>query len=114
MIQVLISLSADGQEVKSIEMTGHAGYGEYGQDIVCAAVSSQVISVENSLYQLLNVPVETTINEIEGGYLKLVLPSIHQKKLKQDVQLLMRHLILALEITEQAYPDYIHLKQITL
>ncbi|MGF3066761.1 ribosomal-processing cysteine protease Prp [Facklamia sp. P12950] len=114
MIQVQISLSKEGQEVKEIEMTGHAGYGEHGQDIVCAAVSSQVISVENSLYQLLQVPVETTVNEMEGGYLKLVLPWIEQKKLKHDVQLLMRHLILALEVTEQAYPEYIQIKQTIL
>ena len=33
--------------IRQLELSGHAGAGEYGKDIVCAAVSSQVISVEN-------------------------------------------------------------------
>lgn len=98
------------QAIHSIEMKGHAEYADPGYDIVCAAVSSQVISVENSLDQLLNVPVEVDINEIEGGYLKLTLPIIEQKQLAHDVQLLMHHLQLALEVTAESYPEFINIK----
>lgn len=98
------------QKIHSVEMMGHAGYADSGYDIVCAAVSSQVISVENSLHQLLNIPVEVSIDDIEGGYLKLTLPSIEQKQLAHDAQLLMKHLRFALEVTAESYPEYIKIK----
>ena len=35
--------------LESVELTGHAGSGEYGFDIVCAAVSTLSINFVNSL-----------------------------------------------------------------
>lgn len=111
MIEITIRLSEDGRNIKEIESTGHAGFGQYGQDIVCAAVSSQLISVENSIDQLLQIPVQSQLNEIDGGYLKLTFPTLQEKRPREDMQLLLRHLVLALEITAQAYPEYIRITQ---
>lgn len=112
MIKITIEISKPDELIQTLEVTGHADYAEHGQDIVCAAVSSQVISVENSLHQLLNIPVKTTVNEVEGGYLKIELPSIPSKSLQHDAQLLLRHLVFALEVLTESYPEYIQIKQI--
>ena len=114
MINITVGITKDSQLISDIEVTGHADYAEHGQDIVCAAVSSQVISVENSLQQLLNIPVKTTVNEVEGGYLKIELPSINSKRLQHDAQLLLKHLVFALEVLAESYPEYIQVKQIHL
>ncbi|MBG9979675.1 ribosomal-processing cysteine protease Prp [Facklamia sp. DSM 111018] len=113
MIRIKVEI-ADKDIVQAIEVTGHADYAEHGQDIVCAAVSSQVISIENSLYQLLHIPVKTKVNESQGGYLKIELPEIESKQVSHDAQLLMKHLIFALEVTAEAYPEYIQIKQVKL
>ena len=97
------------KHIKQVLMTGHAGYADPGYDIVCAAVSSQVISVENSLVQLLNIEVETEVNEIEGGYKKVTLPSNLSKSVTHDAQLLLQHLHFAFEVLAESYPEFINI-----
>lgn len=106
MIQINIKKETDDQ-IKSIELSGHADYADHGYDIVCAAVSSQVISIENSLHQLLNIPVEVAVDEVEGGYLKLTLPDIDRILLRDQAQLLLHHLEFALTILMENYPEFI-------
>ncbi|AXY25869.1 ribosomal-processing cysteine protease Prp [Suicoccus acidiformans] len=108
MIDIKFTLDKEGY-VETLEMTGHAGYGEHGYDIVCAAVSSQVISVENSLQALLGIPVETEVNEIEGGYLKLRMPKLEGKPL-EAAHLLMQHLHLAFDVISESYPEFVHVQ----
>ncbi|XJS09895.1 ribosomal-processing cysteine protease Prp [Aerococcaceae bacterium WGS1372] len=97
------------KKVRQVLMTGHAGYADSGYDIVCAAVSSQVISVENSLVQLLNIDVVTVVNETEGGYLKLTLPPHLSHSVSQDAQLLLKHLSFAFEVLAESYPEFIRI-----
>ena len=47
--------SAD-PEIARICVSGHAGAGEYGQDLVCAAVSALVINFINSAEDVCGVP----------------------------------------------------------
>jgi len=96
--------------IRQLELSGHAGAGEYGVDIVCAAVSSQVISVENSLERLVGLPYDVQVDEVAGGYLKLTVPACSNKQQEHDAQVLLRHLVYALEVLADNYPEFIHLK----
>lgn len=51
-----------------IEMNGHAGYHENGQDIVCAAVSALTCNLVNSLTHLTKTKIRA---ETESGYTKI-------------------------------------------
>ena len=51
---------------KRFTCTGHAGYGKYGQDIVCASVSCLVINTINSLDELTGEKMDITTDEKEG------------------------------------------------
>lgn len=106
---IQITFYTEGRNIRQLLMTGHAGYAEEGFDIVCAAVSSQVISVENSLHQLLNIDVMTEANEAEGGYLKMTIPTDLSKTSEHDAQLLLRHLHFAFEVLAESYPEYIQI-----
>lgn len=109
MIKITFYKTKDGfQEVK---LTGHAGFADAGYDIVCAAVSSQVISIENSLHHLLGIEVQTQVNEVEGGYLHLKLPDNLSKQVAKEAQLLLRHLDFALEVLADNYPEFIQIKR---
>ncbi len=48
---IKIKITKDDQ-VKRITVSGHAMYGEFGQDIVCASVSSIVITSVNAILSL--------------------------------------------------------------
>lgn len=110
---IRIDIFHESGAIRGMEITGHADYAEYGQDIVCAAVSSQVTSVENSLERLLGIQCDLEVNEKDGGYLKMMLPDISDTRLHQDAQLLLRHLAYAYAVLEENYPEYIHIKTIS-
>lgn len=50
MIKVI--LSKNSNDISKITITGHANFDDYGKDIVCAAVSSTVITSVNILLSL--------------------------------------------------------------
>lgn len=109
MIKIKVMVD-DKQLIQQIITTGHAGYADSGYDIVCAAVSSQLISVENSLHQLIQVPVQTEVNEVDGGYLKITLPTELTKKQTEQTQLLLSHLVFALEVIAESYPEFVKIQ----
>ncbi|MFC6275068.1 ribosomal-processing cysteine protease Prp [Levilactobacillus tangyuanensis] len=60
--------------INSFQITGHADSGEYGQDIVCAAVSVLAISTVNGLQRIAKIPVEVENRDQAGGFLEVRLP----------------------------------------
>ena len=49
---IKIKVIKNDNQINSIEIKGHAGYGKYCRDIVCAAVSSIVTTTINGLLRL--------------------------------------------------------------
>ncbi|HGA2351001.1 TPA: ribosomal-processing cysteine protease Prp [Streptococcus agalactiae] len=79
----------------SAEISGHAGSGEYGFDVMCAAVSTLSINFINSLEALTTCQAQLIINDVEGGYMKIDLSSIPQHK-EDKVQLLFESYLLGM------------------
>ena len=65
MTKVIISKSPDGT-YKQLTCSGHAGFADAGNDIVCAAVSVLVINTINSLEELAGETFETVTDEGAG------------------------------------------------
>lgn len=65
MIKIVIKESDD---IDNIEIKGHANYAEYGNDIICASVSSIAITTINSI---LRIDDKAILYEEENGYLKI-------------------------------------------
>ena len=61
MTTITITKTSD-DNYKEIECNGHAGYAEYGEDIVCAAVSVLTINTINSIEQLTKDKIEMSNN----------------------------------------------------
>lgn len=53
-------------EYRELRCKGHAGYGKYGGDIVCAALSVLVINALNSLEELCKLPIDPETDEAGG------------------------------------------------
>ena len=65
MIQVKMHQNDKGVYT-GFHVSGHAGYGAYGQDIVCAAVSALVVNTMNSVEQFTEDAFEGSIDEASG------------------------------------------------
>ena len=105
MINVIIKRDRD-KVARGIEIKGHAGYGEYGQDIICAAVSSLSLNMANSVEQFTDDHFEGSVSE-DGGYFSFSFPD----EISPESQLLMKSLILGLQNIQRDYgAEYINFR----
>ena len=61
-----ITITTKNDNYKSIECKGHAGFAEYGNDIVCSAISVLMINLINSIDKLTDDEVEVFEDEKKG------------------------------------------------
>ena len=86
---------------------GHAGFDEYGKDIVCAAVSVLVINTLNSIETFTQDVLELNTDEV-SGLIEFEMVS----KISKETRLLLDSLLLGLQGIESDYgKDYIKLCQ---
>lgn len=86
-------------EYRGFTCSGHAGYADYGSDIVCASISVLVINTINSLEVITgeNMKVET---DAESGMIQC---SFAEYPLKETSRVLVDSLVLGLTQIEKQY-----------
>lgn len=95
-----VSFSGRGDCLTAVTLSGHSMSAEYGNDIVCAAISSAVYMAANTITEILEVNADITVKD---GYFRLVLPA-------QEAPVcgaVMRGLRLHLSELARQYPDHI-------
>ncbi|MBQ9927762.1 MAG: ribosomal-processing cysteine protease Prp [Lachnospiraceae bacterium] len=91
---------------KRFTCDGHAGYADYGKDIVCASVSCLVINTINSMDELVHEKMEITTNEKKG-----LIDCRFCGEISSQSRLLMDSLILGLKgIVSDYGKKYLELK----
>lgn len=65
MTDIIIRKNSDG-DICGFEMDGHAGFAEYGQDIVCAALSVLTINTINSIEAFAGDLIDVSSDEDKG------------------------------------------------
>ncbi len=98
MISVIIS--RQGTDIKQIDLSGHAGFADEGEDIVCSAVSILVINTFNSIERFTDDDFRLDAAE-DGGYMSMVF----FEKLSDRSQLLLDSMILGLDEIQKQYGD---------
>lgn len=84
---------------KVIEISGHAGYDEYGKDIVCASVSSVIMTTVNSIMNIDN----SSISYMDDGN-KIIIEKLNDNDI---VDKLLNTMILILKDLEEQYKENI-------
>ena len=97
MIKVLVIKEQD--KLKSISIKGHAMYDEVGKDIVCASVSSLVISTINNI-----LSIDNTIIDVEQNDNNILVKVLKEEKI---CNLLLTNMIKYLEEIATKYPKNI-------
>lgn len=91
----------EDQRIRKFELSGHAGYAENGQDIVCAAISALSISAANGLELFLPQKPEVQVRDSDG-YLTCSLPELDLQTLEQ-AQWILKTMVLGIEKIRQSY-----------
>lgn len=97
MIQITIYKNQNS-EVERFICSGHAGYDEYGKDIVCAGVSTLVINTINSIETFTSSNYTLDVEEETGTIDFQFVDSI-----EQDAILLIDSMILGLQGIQKDY-----------
>lgn len=87
--------------IQSLESTGHANYSEYGQDIVCSAVSSIIFGLWNALDEL-KLPASY---EIESNRI-----IIRADQPSEITEIVLKTGVIQLETVEHEWKKFIQIK----
>ena len=107
----MISVKISGRNNKADEIivSGHAGFADPGEDIVCAAVSVLTISILNGLTEIVG---RKDLNEmVEEGYVHFSIPEISDQEIKMKTETLISTLLLGIQGIKEAYGDYIQFEE---
>lgn len=98
MIDVLL-YTDPAQDCIGFRVKGHAGYAQYGQDIVCSAVSVLVINTINSVEKFTEDVFDSAVHEEED----VVSFEITSRPVSPSSKLLLNSLALGLQGIESEY-----------
>ena len=102
---IRVKVKETSKRISSFEMSGHADFAEHGQDLVCAGASAVSFGAVNAIMELTGI--EPQIKQTESGYLMVDFPDDLDELTDEQVQLLVRGMIVSLKTIEQDYGDYI-------
>ena len=88
---------------------GHAGYAEYGQDIVCSAISILAQNTLMSLIEVCGLTEEEITYDIDDGYLEIKLSEDIEYKKFDDCQIVLKTFELGVKSIYESYSEYLTL-----
>ncbi|WP_225047542.1 ribosomal-processing cysteine protease Prp [Lacticaseibacillus kribbianus] len=106
MIKAQFLLAKDGT-IRKLTLKGHADSGEYGHDIVCAAVSAVTIGAANGIEHLTGFDPVTAVDAIEGGHLTVAIPTTLSPDAAHTAQILLESLRFSLGQIQATSADYL-------
>ncbi|MBE6807545.1 MAG: ribosomal-processing cysteine protease Prp [Ruminococcaceae bacterium] len=96
---IRVRFQTDDGLLTGFSLSGHAGAGEYGQDIVCAAVSSAAYMTANTITDIVGAPADITVDD---GRMELTVTA-----LIEDCQDVLSGFQLHIQTLSEAYPKRI-------
>ena len=102
-----ITITKKNGSVVDVVCKGHTGFGEEGEDILCAGISTLVQSTLLGLLQVVGINVKYKTGE---GSLRFTLPDNLSSSQRHDADVLLNTMLVALEDFYTEYSDYINLE----
>ena len=99
----------EDDRITGFSVSGHSGYGEKGNDIVCAAVSAVVAMAEATINDVCGAKAKVRVKE-EDARITLTLPASCDEE--ESVQAVLAGMLLYLCSLRDDYPDYIEVLEV--
>ena len=85
------------------EIKGHAGYDEYGKDIVCAAVSTLAYTAVGAISEMTDI---VSYSE-KDGYMQCTVPKNISNDAKNTVKIILDTIVIGFKQIELSYKGYV-------
>ena len=99
----------EDDRITGFTISGHSGYAEAGQDIVCAAISAVVTMAEATINDVCGAKAKVRVKE-EGARVTLTLPASCDEE--EAVQAVLAGMLLTLCGMRDDYPDFIEVLEV--
>ena len=99
----------EGERITGFSVSGHSGYAEQGQDIVCAAISAVVTMAEATINDVCGAKAKVRVKE-EDARITLTLPASCDEE--ETVQAVLAGMMVTLCNMRDDYPDYIEVMEV--
>ena len=99
----------EGERITGFSVSGHSGYAEQGQDIVCAAISAVVTMAEATINDVCGAKAKVRVKQ-EDARITLTLPTSCDEE--ESVQAVLAGMLLTLCSMRDDYPDYIEVLEV--
>ena len=96
-------------KIFEVECDGHTNYGEHGEDIVCASLSSVVQTAVLGLLRIVMVEVEMQRDD-DRGYLKFTLPENLDETQEIQACAILDTMLCGISDLYEGFSDYIELE----
>ena len=96
--------------ITGFSVSGHSGYAEAGQDIVCAAISAVVTMAEATINDVCGAKAKVRVKEQENARITLTLPASCDEE--ESVQAVLAGMMLTLCSMRDDYPDNIEVLEV--
>ena len=99
----------EGDRITGFSVSGHSGYAESGQDIVCAAISAVVTMAEATINDVCGAKAKVRVKE-EDARITLTLPVSCDEE--ETVQAVLAGMMIYLCSLRDDYPDFIEVLEV--
>ena len=99
----------ENDRITGFSISGHSGYAENGQDIVCAAISAVVTMAEATINDVCGAKAKVRQKD-EQARISLTLPASCDEE--ETVQAVLSGMLLTLINLREDYPDYIEVLEV--
>ena len=99
----------EDDRITGFTISGHSGYAEAGQDIICAAISAVVTMAEATINDVCGAKAKVRVKE-EDARVTLTLPASCDEE--EAVQAVLAGMMLTLCSLRDDYPDFIEVLEV--
>ena len=99
----------ENDRITGFSISGHSGYAEAGQDIVCAAISAVVTMAEATINDVCGAKAKVRVKD-EQARITLTLPAVCDEE--DTVQAVLAGMLIYLCGLRDEYPDHIEVLEV--
>ena len=104
-----VTVYRESKKIVSFSCDGHTDYGEEGEDIVCAALSTLTQTAMLGLLQVASIPIKYKIDE-KKAYLEVSLPSVLSEAERNNADMILETMFLGIYDLSVEYGKYVKLE----
>ena len=99
----------DGDRITGFSVSGHSGYAEHGEDIVCAAITALVTMAEATINDVCGAKAKVRVKDADNR-ITLTLPTSCDEE--ESVQAVLAGMLVTMISLAEEYPENIEVLEV--